>query len=140
LVSDGFPQDWLDQADVRHIRLGRSHRDYGNTPRGIGALLAVSEGYEGIGRLDAANWYESFHVEECCRAAAKERHPDLVVARRRLRLADGTATNLAEEPAHGDTSCYWFLEGSFHLLHYWAIMPTNIAPVCDRLFYRIIKA
>jgi len=36
LVSDGFPQDWLDHEEVRHFRLGKSHGDYGNTPRGIG--------------------------------------------------------------------------------------------------------
>src|SRR6476620_8695990 len=45
LVSDGFPQDWLDQADVRHVRLDCAHGDYGNTPRGIGSLMAVAEGY-----------------------------------------------------------------------------------------------
>jgi hypothetical protein len=61
-VSDGFPQDWLDSANVRHIRLGRPHNDAGNTPRGLGALLAVSEGYDGIGLLDADNWYDEDHI------------------------------------------------------------------------------
>ena len=36
LVSDGFPQDWIDQAHVRHLRLDRAHQDHGNTPRGLG--------------------------------------------------------------------------------------------------------
>ena len=63
LVSDGHPQDWLDSANVRHIRLGKSHKDVGNTPRGVGALLAVSERYEGIGLLDADNWYDKNHIE-----------------------------------------------------------------------------
>jgi GT2 family glycosyltransferase len=58
LISDGFPQNWIDQADVRHLRLDRTHQDYGNTPRGLGALMAVAEGYDGIGLLDADCWLE----------------------------------------------------------------------------------
>ena len=48
LVSDGFAQDWLDDMNVRHLRLGVGHADYGNTPRGLGALLAASEQYDAI--------------------------------------------------------------------------------------------
>ena len=44
LVADGYPQDWIDAEPVRHLKLDRSHRDYGNTPRGVAALLATSEG------------------------------------------------------------------------------------------------
>src|SRR5689334_20420519 len=69
LVSDGFPQDWLDQADVRHVHLDRAHGDYGNTPRGIGSLMAVAEGYDGIGLLDADCWLEPDHLEHCLKQA-----------------------------------------------------------------------
>ena len=55
MVADGHPQDWIDNERVRHIRLDRSHNDYGNTPRGIGAILAIAEQYSGIGLLDADN-------------------------------------------------------------------------------------
>jgi hypothetical protein len=51
----------------------------GRTPldqtRGVGALLAISEGYKGIGFLDADNWYDRDHVERCC-AAVKIRLKD----------------------------------------------------------------
>ena len=141
LVSDGFPQDWLDTANVRHIRLGRSHNDAGNTPRGLGALLAVSEGYEGIGLLDADNWYDENHIEECCRAAdAIAAFPaDVVFARCRIFLPDGKPVRAPEALNHTDTSCYWFLPGSFHLLHYWTIMPSRMGPACDRVFYRMLS-
>src|SRR5262245_60634010 len=62
LVADGFPQDWIDREQVRHLKLDASHGDYGNTPRAIGALLASSESYEGIGFVDADNWLEPDHV------------------------------------------------------------------------------
>ncbi len=70
LVADGHPQDWIDSEPVRHLRLDRSHGDYGNTPRGIAAMLACSEGYPAIMMLDADNWLEPEHVELCQRAAA----------------------------------------------------------------------
>src|SRR5262249_32964012 len=141
LVSDGFPQDWLDGANVRHIRLGRPHNDAGNTPRGLGALLAVSEGYDGIGLLDADNWYDQDHIEECCKAADANAAspPDLVFAKRRIFLPDGKPVNIPEELNHVDTSCYWFLPGSFHLLHYWAIMPRGMGRACDRIFYYMLS-
>jgi hypothetical protein len=53
---------------------------------------------------------------------------------------DGTPTGFLGEDGHVDTSCYWFLERSFHLLHYWVTMPVELAPICDRVFYRMIKS
>ncbi len=141
-VSDGFPQDWLDDACAKHIKLGHAYRDSGNTPRGIGALLAVSEHYDGIGLLDADNWYDDDHIEVCCAAAASipSMPTDLVFAQRRMVRIDGTPASFPEEHGHVDTSCYWFFEGSFHLLHYWVIMPVELAPICDRVFYEMIKS
>jgi hypothetical protein len=42
VVADGFAQQWIDDEPVRHIKLDRCYDDYGNTPRGLGALLAIS--------------------------------------------------------------------------------------------------
>lgn len=141
LISDGFPQDWLDSVDVKHVKLDHAYRDWGNTPRCVGALLAVSESYEGIGLLDADNWYDANHVSECCSAAGSDANTpaDLVIARRRIFLPDSTPVPVREEPGHVDTSCFWFLEGSFHLLHHW-MMVAPVAPICDRIFYGMIKA
>jgi glycosyltransferase involved in cell wall biosynthesis len=141
LISDGYPQDWLDGAGVRHLRLGAAHKDLGNTPRGLGALLAISEGYKGIGFLDADNWYDPDHVEQCCAAAnsVKGEPADLIVAKRRILLPDGTATKLPEEPNHIDSNCYWLLEGAFHLVHHWITMMPEVALMSDRLIYRVVK-
>jgi hypothetical protein len=64
---------------------------------------------------------------------------DLVAAKRRILLADGTSTNLPEHPNHIDTSCYWLLEGAFPVAH-WLTMAPQLAPLCDRIFYRIVNA
>jgi hypothetical protein len=41
MVADGYAQPWIDETGVRHVKLDRSHGDFGNTPRGLGGLLAA---------------------------------------------------------------------------------------------------
>jgi len=139
LVSDGFPQDWLDGEAVNHLRLGRCHADFGNTPRGLGAMLAAAERYEAIGFLDADNWYDDDHVAACVEAGAGVPDADAVIARRRFVRRDGSVMNVADEPDHVDTSCFWLREGAFHLAHFW-LMPAELAAICDRIYYAMIKA
>jgi glycosyltransferase involved in cell wall biosynthesis len=144
MVSDGHPQPWIDAAGVRHLKLDRTHGDWGNTPRGIGAQLAIAEGYEAVALLDADNWLEHDHVETCLRAAesltgARE-DCDYVVAQRRMVRPDLTVMDGAEEPGHVDTSCFFFLPGSFFMIPYWNLMPRQFAAIGDRVFYRHIAA
>jgi glycosyltransferase involved in cell wall biosynthesis len=140
LVADGFPQDWVDGENVRHIRLDSAHGDYGNTARGLGGLLAAAEDYDGIGFLDADNWYDPEHVERCVAAGSDAEATDLVIARRRFVRPDGSAMPLADDPNHVDTSCYWFQPGGYHLLRFWVTMPRGLALIGDRVFYRTVQA
>jgi len=101
LVADGFPQDWIDTAGVRHFKLDRSHGDVGNTARGVGALIAIAEEYSAIGMLDADNWLEPDHVEACLAAASTTSTPcDYVVAQRTFRRIDGSAMPIPEDTDH----------------------------------------
>ena len=136
MVADGVAQDWIDAMPVNHLRLGRCHADFGNTPRGLGAMLALAEDYEAIGFLDADNWYDADHVEACVAAAADA---DVVIARRRFVRYDGSVMPIADEPDHVDTSCFWLHTGALHLAHFW-LMPSRLAPICDRVYYAMIKA
>ncbi len=145
LIADGFPQAWLDTEPVRHIKLDRSHNNNGNTPRTVGALLAVAEGYQGVGFLDADNWFEPRHVELCVRAAADARDKagvevDYVIAQRYLRRLDETIIPLPDESPteHVDTSCFFMLPGSFGVIPYFGTMPSQLACICDRIFYGAI--
>jgi hypothetical protein len=147
VVSDGFPQPWLDTEPVRHIKLDRAHGDFGNTPRGVGSLLAIAEGYDGIGFLDADNWLEPDHVETCIRTrATAERdsgiEADFVIARRHLRRPDGTVLPVPDEnpSEHVDTSCFFMLPNSFHVIPHFAAMPKQFSPMGDRIFYGAVKA
>jgi hypothetical protein len=139
LVADGFPQTWIDSAGVRHLCLDKAHGDYGNTPRGIGALLAAAEGYDAIALLDADNWLAPKHFELCLAAAeaAPDAACDFVIARRNLMRPDETRIDLPDEAPdrHVDTNCYLFLPGSYHMLHLWALMPGEVSAAGDRAFF-----
>jgi glycosyltransferase involved in cell wall biosynthesis len=143
VIADGFPQSWIDREAVRHLKLDRGHGDYGNTPRGIGALIAIAEEYDGIGLLDADNWLESDHVEACIEAAATidggATQCDYVIAQRRLRRPDETIMALPEELGLVDTNCFFFLRGSFDIIPHWAMMPRGISAIGDRIFYAMVR-
>lgn len=138
LVADGFAQDWIDTCAVRHFKLDTGHADFGNTPRGIGALLAASEQYRGIGFLDADCWLDANHIELCRRAAGND-PIDFVVANRRMGAPDGTVLAVAEEPDHVDTNCLSLFEGAFHTLHHWVLQPRAMAPLDDRIIWHMLK-
>lgn len=140
LVADGFPQAWIDEAGVRHFKLDRNHGDFGNTPRGVGALIAIGEEYDGIGLLDADNWLEPDHIATCLAAARASAQPcDYVIAQRIFRRPDETVMPVPEEPGHVDTNCFFFLRGSFSAIPHWTMMPKNLSAFCDRYFYYMLR-
>lgn len=143
LVADGNPQDWIDGEGVRHLRLDRAHSDYGNTPRGIGAVLAAAEGFDAIALLDADNWLDPNHLEVCLSAAAGAgRKCDFVIARRRFRRPDESVLPVPDESVseHVDTNCFVFLPGSYHMLSFWALMPKPLSVAGDRFFWAGVRA
>jgi Glycosyl transferase family 2 len=144
LVADGFPQDWIDQANVRQLRLDRAHQDYGNTPRAMGSLMAVAEGYDGIGFLDADCWLEPHHLEHCLERAEQvgfERCGS-VGALRTLRRPDESVIEDPDELAatHVDTSCLLLLPQSFSALPVWILMPREVSAISDRVFYLALRS
>lgn len=144
-IADGHPQEWIGQmkGNVRHLALDKPYADYGNTPRGIGAQLAITDKYDGIGFLDADNWVEENHVESCL-ASARKAHGsaeecDYVIARRKFVRPDGSILPLPDEPDHVDTSCFFLLPGAYFVAPYWNLMPREVAPLCDRIFFDNIR-
>jgi glycosyltransferase involved in cell wall biosynthesis len=144
VIADGAPQAWLDEAHVRHITLDRSHGDYGNTARGVGALLAVAEDYDAIGFLDADNWLELDHIAQCLAAAATvSGEPcDYVIAQRNHKRPDETTIAVDDEPIieHVDTNCFFFLPGAYHMIQRFAMIPKQLSIIGDRLFYKQLQA
>ena len=144
VIADGFPQPWIDDEPVRHIKLDRPHGDYGNTPRGIGALLAIAEDYDAIGFIDADNWLEPEHAARCLEFGYDSGGPlvDFIVCQRKFRRPDETVLEVADEPiaTHVDTNCFFFLPGSFHALQRFAMIPNKMSAIGDRIFYSMLMA
>lgn len=143
VVADGHPQDWIAERPVRHLALDRSHANYGNTPRAIGALLAMAQGFDTIAFLDADNWFEPDHLEHCIGVyEGAGGDCDYVLGKRHLRRPDGRILEVAEQPGlfDGDTSCYVFFPGVFHMIPLWGTMPKEISSITDRVFFTALKA
>jgi hypothetical protein len=142
LIADGFPQDWIDGESVRHLKLDRENSDFGNTPRTIGALLAISEGYDAVGLLDADNWLESTHVAKCVEASMRSEDCDYVIARRNLCRPDGSVLNVADHPVskHVDMNCYFLLPGSYYMLLHLALIPRELSLLGDRLLLQAFRS
>lgn len=136
VVSDGFPNPLARAPGVTHIELGAAHADNGNTPRYVGALVALALGYDAVAFLDADNWFEPKHVE---RLVEVQRKGGLgaVFSSRNVYLRDGTKVQGKfddDRPGvHADTSCMLITRDCEYALHLWGQMPQEWSPACDRV-------
>lgn len=137
MVADGDPRAEIDGWDVRHIKLPLAHDDNGNTPRGIGSLLARNEGYDFIAYLDADNWYHDGHIASLLELW-KQRSTPAVASLRTFHAEEGAelkVTDVDEDAfRHVDTSCLMIHRDGYACLPVWLDMPRQLAPICDRVF------
>jgi hypothetical protein len=136
MVADGHPSAAVAAWDVEHIILPRAHGDNGNTPRAIGSLSAISQDFDAIAYLDADNWFRWDHIARMaglCAGGAV-----ICTSNRTLHRLDGSLlycdlTNDGE--AHIDTSCIFLGRRAFRLVPLWSLMPRQLSPQCDRVFW-----
>lgn len=142
-IADGFPNNELNRWDIKHITLSESHGDNGNTPRGIGAMLASSEGYDFIAFLDADNWFHPNHISSLVELWNKTQ-ADVCCSLTSIHTLDGeemVGLQVSDQLTcqHVDTSCYFMHRNSFGALNIWLDMPKILSPVCDRIFFAGLK-
>jgi hypothetical protein len=142
MIADGYPSPYVMEADVKHIMLPEPHRDNGNTPRGIGAISALNQGYEAFAFLDADNMYLPNHVSSLV-AAIEASGAHVAVSGRKIVLLDGTPVPGRdpedEAGTHVDTSAYFITNKAAFLLPMWAMMDQPTSPCCDRVMLAAIK-
>jgi glycosyltransferase involved in cell wall biosynthesis len=140
-VADGHPQPELSSWDVQHIILPVSHRDFGNTPRGIGGISALNQGFDAIAYLDADNWYAPDHVESLV-ACCLENGCKVAFSSRHIVLSTGELFDRfdPDEAAgkHVDTSCFFITAGAAFLVPIWAMMDPKVSPICDRIMLNAV--
>ncbi|MBX9758820.1 MAG: glycosyltransferase [Beijerinckiaceae bacterium] len=137
LVADGHPNSGISlKGKTEHVVLPKSNRDAGNTPRGIGSVLADSWGYDAIAYLDADNWYDRDHIAHMVERQ-KETGCQLVACKRDFYTLDGKQMNYSEHlentNQHVDTNCWLITRPAFPLFRTW-FMPREIAWIGDRIF------
>lgn len=143
LVADGPGLPELANWDCRHIVLGVGHGDNGNTPRSIGAMAAMNEGFDAVAFLDADNWFSPCHIRSAidCQAASAAA---VVFSDRHIVFPDGQRLTVQpdEDRLHrmADTSCMVVFEAAFSSLALWAQMPRQLAPQCDRVMFAHLMA
>lgn len=139
VVADGHPKSiFKDVIRVEHVILPKRNEDNGNTPRGIGGLLAESWGFDAVAYLDADNWFAPDHIQKMLQAHIETSCP-VVACKRTFHALDGTVMNITEaeeeQNLHVDTSCWLITKPAFSLLRAW-FMPKLLGPVCDRVFFQ----
>lgn len=143
LVADGPGHSELAGWNCRHIVLGVPHGDIGNTPRGLGALAAMNEGFDCIAFLDVDNWWAPDHLRRAI-ATQAECNFSVVFAARYIVFPDGRRlTRMPEEDlAHSlaDTSAMVLFEESFSSLSLWAQIPSLLAQNGDRVVFSQLMA
>lgn len=148
LVSDGHPHPVVDALTdtlpLRHVRLGKEHRDFGDTPRAVGSLLAVREGFDAILYLDADNWLLPEHVAKLVQAwLDNQRQFDVITTRRFFTRPDGSRLPIdGDEPyqQHTDTSCFFLTGEALAVTPVWALMPRQLSVIGDRIFWHALLA
>ena len=141
LIADGHPLAEIDDWTASHVRLPSAHGDNGNTPRGLGSLLAKAEGYDFIAYLDADNWFHAGHLASLL-ALHRQTGSPVCSAIRTFHDLAGNRLEVSEtdEDAlrHVDTSCVLIHRSSFDLIGVWLDMPRMLSPICDRVFLAAI--
>ena len=116
LVADGSPRADVLNWPAEHMVLPRPHRDVGNTPRAIGSLSAMNQGYDAITYLDADNWFYPDHIESMVNL---HRQTGAVVctASRTIHRLDGSLLYADERECDGrkfvDTNCFFLTHRPF---------------------------
>lgn len=139
LVADGPGHPVVQGGDwLRHLTLGVRHGDYGDTPRGMGAAMALREGCDAVAFLDADNVYEPDHIERLLEAMVQH-NTDVVVATRYFMRPDGSVLNpQVEDGRHVDTNCFMLAGQALPLALNWLHIPRELGSVGDRVFWSAV--
>ena len=137
LESAGIPKS----KHVIRLDLPRNFSDNGNTPRALGAVMAIAMDFNPIFLLDADNWYSPDHVENALNLKRQQPSLDVIFSSRKIVLDDGTIYSDVPEDQNqsfADTSTMCFFESSFNILPSFSFIPKALSPVCDRIIFKTI--
>lgn len=149
MVADGHPQPELlaQYPEVASAVLPAANADFGDTPRAIGALCALSAGADVVCFLDADNLYAPEHVASLVevyeRGRASGTPHDAVFAYRQLFFPDHPALRYKDpediDHRHVDTNCVSLARSAAFLWPGFGLIPKNMSPIGDRVFFKLVR-
>ncbi|HEY9104106.1 glycosyltransferase family 2 protein [Chitinimonas sp.] len=132
------------RAGVRHVELGQAHGDYGDTPRAVGSLLAMAEGFDAIAYLDADNYYLPEHIAGLVATwQAQQGLIDVIASQRFFVYPDGRLMPLADQMdarTGVDTNCLFLAGRALPLASAWQRIPGPLHAFGDRVFWLMLAA
>jgi len=141
MVADGRPQAWVGASTAQHLVLPVSHDDCGDTPRGLGALSAIAQGFDAVAFLDADNWYQPVHLETVVRLQ-QDSGAAICSTRRSMHRTDGSLMGYcyaSDGDDFVDTNCLAVFRDAFHILPQWILMPPWAHAVGDRMMWHLLR-
>jgi hypothetical protein len=143
LIADGEPQQIVKDFGCEHIILPRSHGDYGDTPRSIGSLKAIEQGFDAVAYLDADNWYQSNHISSLIGLHQKT-GAAICTSKRRICHLDGREMAIcltSDGEQFCDTSCLMLTRSAFDMVSVWRNIADDEHAIDDRImWYNILKS
>jgi len=142
LVAHGHPQAWIGAGNLRQIVLDRNNDDFGDTPRAIGLVVAIREGYDAVQFLDADNVIDPHHVAMSA-GMLRSTGAHMLVLKRRFLRQDGSVLNFIsardETLAAIDTNCYLFARPSFPTALKWTLIPKELSYMGATVFRSVFS-
>lgn len=138
--DDSFPQALVYEG-LQVIQLPVTHPDYGDTPRAIGSVSALCQGFAAVAWLDADNWYKPEHIQTLVNAHETSGAAVCTSARDLYHL-DGSYLGPCPETARGeiiDTNCYLVTQAAQELVSVWWLMKPNHHIIGDRVLHTYLK-
>ena len=138
LVSDGYPQDWINDFTLHHLVIPNVG-NFGDTPRAIGAAYAAGLDVDAIVFLDADCWMPHDHVTNMLMCMAGE--PNIVTCPRNIWL-NGEEMGICSESNgihFNDTNCYMIAKPYFPVCGAWAFKNQKDCIVGDRVFWNAVQ-
>ncbi|MBI2383982.1 MAG: glycosyltransferase [Gammaproteobacteria bacterium] len=141
LVSDGSGEPPLAEFSGQLVLLGRNHADFGDTPRAVGSMSAIGQGFDAIAYLDADNWYRPEHVATLV-ALHRSSGAAVCSSARTLHALDGRLLGRCPETDGArfvDTNCLFLTRAAFPAASAWVLMPPEYHVVDDRWVWAWIR-
>ena len=126
-----------------HIVLPRNYGDTGDTPRSIGSLKAIEQGFDAIAYLDADNWYRTDHISSLIKLHQKT-GAVVCTSKRYICHIDGRAMAicfLSDGEQFCDTSCLKLTRSAFNMVSVWSNIADGEHAIGDQImWYNILKS